>query len=339
MPSASSARSRSASVRGLMPWHECSSWEKRRGPSDRSWTRSAVHLAPMISAEAATAQVPASWTGSIVRVISGVAMSPIVRTASDTERGRAGFDLRYGESRNRPEALGRLARLGHAGIAGDRQEDEGVLHREAVLVDKHPRRLLADELKRVRVVVRGGVGEPAVGQLRDRPRRLLALEHVEADVDLACDLHAGETDLPVAHGRVHVADGEHPARLAHGEEDLRALAVQVIVEVAAVHPGEPVGELLAAGRHADDAHHRPSRERDALVLADEPVLHLEHPGQRLLHLVDELAEAGDERGDAPFDGTHVEDLRDERVAGLRALHRDGPRRRVDAGQVDLGYEV
>src|SRR5487761_1745720 len=73
MPSASSARRRSASVRGLIPWHECSSWEKRRGPSERSWTRSAVHLAPMISAEAATAQVPASWTGSIVRV-AGVAM-------------------------------------------------------------------------------------------------------------------------------------------------------------------------------------------------------------------------------------------------------------------------
>ena len=30
---------------------------KRRGPSDRSWTRSAVHFEPMISAHAATAQV------------------------------------------------------------------------------------------------------------------------------------------------------------------------------------------------------------------------------------------------------------------------------------------
>src|SRR5437868_11895162 len=262
MPSASSARSRSASVRGLMPWHECSSWENRRGPSDRSWTRSAVHLAPMISAEAATAQVPASWTGSIVRVISGVAMSSIVRTASDTERSRTGVDLRDGEAGDRPEPLGRLAGLGHAGVAGDRQEDEGVLHREAVLVDEHPRGLLADELERVRIVVGGGVGEPAVGELGDRPAGLLALEHVEADVDLSGDLHAGEADLAVAHGRVHVADGEHPARPAHGEEDLRALPVQMVVEVAAVHPGEAVRELLAAGGDADDADHRPRGERD-----------------------------------------------------------------------------
>src|SRR5439155_25047542 len=50
-----------------MPWHERSSSEKRRGPSERSWTSSAVHFAPMISAVAATAQVPATWTGFIVR--------------------------------------------------------------------------------------------------------------------------------------------------------------------------------------------------------------------------------------------------------------------------------
>jgi hypothetical protein len=38
---------------------------------------------------------------------------------------------------------------------------------------------------------------------------------------------------------VHVADREHPARLPDREEDARALAVQVVVEVAAVPPGEP----------------------------------------------------------------------------------------------------
>src|SRR5689334_24912985 len=50
-----------------MPLHECSSSVKRLGPSDRSWTRTAVHLAPRISAQAATEQV-ASWTGFIVRI-------------------------------------------------------------------------------------------------------------------------------------------------------------------------------------------------------------------------------------------------------------------------------
>src|SRR3954471_22594965 len=66
MPCCSRSRSRSASVRGLIPWHECSSSEKRRGPSERSWTSSAVHFAPMISAHAATEQVP-SWIAFIVR--------------------------------------------------------------------------------------------------------------------------------------------------------------------------------------------------------------------------------------------------------------------------------
>src|SRR3954447_21360602 len=60
-----------------MPWHDRSSSEKRRGPSERSCTSSAVHFAPMISAVAATAQVPATWTGFIVRT----AIARIVRRA------------------------------------------------------------------------------------------------------------------------------------------------------------------------------------------------------------------------------------------------------------------
>src|ERR671934_105739 len=67
IPSSSSARRRSDSVRGLIPAHECSSSEKRRGPSERSCTRRAVHLAPMISAHAATEQV-SSWIAFIVRM-------------------------------------------------------------------------------------------------------------------------------------------------------------------------------------------------------------------------------------------------------------------------------
>src|SRR5215208_622143 len=66
MPSVSSARRRSESVRGLIPWHECSSSVKRRAPSERSCTSTAVHFAPRISAQAATEQVE-SWIGFIVR--------------------------------------------------------------------------------------------------------------------------------------------------------------------------------------------------------------------------------------------------------------------------------
>src|SRR6266852_289444 len=50
MRSCSRARNRSESVRGLIPGHERSSSEKRRAPSERSWTSSAVHFAPMIAA-------------------------------------------------------------------------------------------------------------------------------------------------------------------------------------------------------------------------------------------------------------------------------------------------
>ena len=183
------------------------------------------------------------------------------------------------------------------------------------------------------------MGKPAVGKLRHRPGRLLALQHVEADVDLARDLDAGEADLAVAHRRVHVAHGEHAAGLAHGEEDLRAFAVEMVVEIAAVPAGEPVRERLAVGRDADDADHRAGRKRDALVLPDHPVLHLEQAGERRLHLLDQLPEAGDERCDAPLDRTHVEDLDDERVARLGALHRHRACRAVDARHVDRRDQV
>src|SRR5436309_3706606 len=79
MPSLSSALSRSASVLGLMPQQERSSWENRRGPSERSCTRRAVHLAPMISAEAATPQAVDSWTACIVRFMFRIVRAGIRR--------------------------------------------------------------------------------------------------------------------------------------------------------------------------------------------------------------------------------------------------------------------
>src|SRR4051794_4050188 len=130
-----------------MPWHERSSSEKRRGPSERSWTSSAVHFAPMISAVAATAQVPATWTGFMVRT----AIAPIVRRVGlDAERRRAGGDLRDREACNRSEPSWRgLARLRDPGVAGDREEDERVLHREAVLVHEQACCFLGHEHERL----------------------------------------------------------------------------------------------------------------------------------------------------------------------------------------------
>ena len=74
-------------------------------------------------------------------------------------------------------------------------------------------------------------------------------------------------------------------------------------------------------------------------MPDLAVAHLEQPRHRRLHLVDQLAEAGDQRRDAPLDRAHVEDLGDQRVARLGALDGDRPGRAVDPREVDLGDEV
>src|SRR5258705_5696454 len=71
--------SRSESVRGLMPGHAFSSCMKRRGPSDRSWTISGVHLVAMISAVAATAQFPWSWMSFIVLLMARILLPLTVR--------------------------------------------------------------------------------------------------------------------------------------------------------------------------------------------------------------------------------------------------------------------
>src|SRR6476660_9224459 len=71
--------SRSESVRGLMPGQAFSSCMKRRGPSERSWTISGVHLVAMISAVAATAQFPWSWMSFIVLLMARILLSSPVR--------------------------------------------------------------------------------------------------------------------------------------------------------------------------------------------------------------------------------------------------------------------
>jgi len=60
------------------------------------------------------------------------------------------------------------------------------------------------------------VHDPAVGKLGDGPCALLPFQQPDADRHLAGDLDAGEADLAIAHRRVHVADREHAAGLAHG---------------------------------------------------------------------------------------------------------------------------
>src|SRR3954453_20753368 len=98
-----------------------------------------------------------------------------------------GRDLWNGNARDRRESL-RTARLADVRVAGDRQEDERLLDREAPLVDEEARALLDrnapgfDEeppalldgaVERLHEIGAGGaVDDPAVGELGDGPRPL-----------------------------------------------------------------------------------------------------------------------------------------------------------------------
>src|SRR5712691_9497074 len=84
-----------------MPGHAMRSSEKRRGPSERSCTSSAVHFAPTISAHAATEQDVVSCTAFIVRTTSivcsalrDVPQPPAGDVVDEPDRG-----VRVGEER------------------------------------------------------------------------------------------------------------------------------------------------------------------------------------------------------------------------------------------------
>src|SRR6187401_3599401 len=106
--SCSRTRNRSESVRGLIPGQDRSSSEKRRGPSERSWTITAVHLAPMMSAVQATEQL-ASWTGRIVRMCSLYSEADIV------PRRRVVHPPSTGHGRDHVD-LGKLLRCAFEGV-------------------------------------------------------------------------------------------------------------------------------------------------------------------------------------------------------------------------------
>src|SRR3954451_863850 len=74
-----------------MPGQEQRSSEKRRAPSERSWTSRAVHFEPMISAARATEHAW-SWTAFIVRVIAiQSVLARVARLDPVTVRARVYF--------------------------------------------------------------------------------------------------------------------------------------------------------------------------------------------------------------------------------------------------------
>src|SRR5581483_11649332 len=104
------------------------------------------------------------------------------------ERARRGGDLRDRDARDRRERL-RAAGLADVRVARDGEEDERLLHREAPLVDEEARRLFGRTVERLHEIGAGGaVHDPAVGELGDGPRALLAFEEPDADRHLAGDL-------------------------------------------------------------------------------------------------------------------------------------------------------
>ena len=121
---------------------------------------------------------------------------------------------------------------------------------------------------------------------------------------------------------------------------LRARAVEVVVEVAAVPARETVRQRLAVGRDADDADHRPRREAHALVHLDPAVLDPEDAASAAPATCSiSCPKPGISVATPRLDRLDVEELDDERVARLGAGDRDGPGRAVDALEVDLGDEV
>ena len=148
------------------------------------------------------------------------------------------FEVRDGMVKmNERVSFPAMPMVGVVGVATDGEElSNGLAGRHGGNLDDHWHGAGA----RIFFPVRQPGGMFAVGELGHRPRRLLAREDIEADVDLAGDLDAGEADLAVAHRRVHVADGEQAAGLPDREVDRRAFAVVVVVEVPSVPAREAV---------------------------------------------------------------------------------------------------
>ena len=169
------------------------------------------------------------------------------------------------------------------------------------------------------------------GPLRCRSRRT-----VEPDPGPHRRLDRGPADLAVALGRVAVADREPGAVVEDRQEQRRAGGQVAGVHVAAVDVGRDRRERPGPGRDAQLAAERDDRDADA----GEELRPLPDRRQardlvgRIRELVREQPETRDRRRPAPVGRLEVEQLDLERVAGLRAVDRDGPVDLVDAREVE-----
>jgi hypothetical protein len=256
----------------------------------------------------------------------------------EKRRGGAGGDLRDREARDRPELRSRLARLRHARVARDRQEDERVLDREAVLVDEQPRASSETSLSassKSSAVACGSqrsassvTGHVACLPL-SRSKRMSTSPAISTPVKQISPSPIEACMSPTANIPPGCRTGKKIARpcRAGGRRGCRRA------------PGEAVRERVAVGRDADDADHRPRGNETRSFIRISPSRTSKSRVSGACTCVDQLAEAGDQRRDAPLDRPHVEDLGHERVARLGPSHRDRPGRAVDPLEVDLRDEV
>src|SRR3954452_20401595 len=119
MPSSSSARRRRERVRGLMPWSERSSSQKRARPSARSRITSIVHLPQMMSAVAQTRQFGALITSESSNASRSKAMgSTPRRRAPRASPGKPVSAAQLAEQAAPSAAGAALLRGRHAALAG-----------------------------------------------------------------------------------------------------------------------------------------------------------------------------------------------------------------------------
>src|SRR5919197_3639369 len=107
-------------------------------------------------------------------------------------------------------------------------------------------------------------------------------------------------------------------------------------------PCSPANAFVSSsppGRDADDADHRPRAKSDPVRHHDLVAIDSEDVGLRRLDLVDQLAEAGDDRRPPLLDRVDGQELDDEGIAGLRTSNRDRAGCAVHPGHVDRGDEV
>ena len=161
----------------------------------------------------------------------------------------------------------------------------------------------------------------------------------QRDGGVARNLGAGDADLAVAHGRVHVAAAEQRAIDRHGEVQRSAGGDSRVVHVAAMAARGAAVHRLALGSHADDADHGAQRDVQALIPSQRIALDLAVMRGPLGEAVAAHALVLASGGAGLIVELDVLDAHLQRAASLRALDEHRAGRRVDGVPVQIVHGV